>query len=63
MEDKIICTNCSWSWNREDGGDDMYICHKCGNNNFYTQNNLFKKKEKGGKLSSWFNGQLSFLNW
>jgi hypothetical protein len=50
MEDKIICTNCGWSWNRADGGDDMYICHKCGHNNFSTANDLFK-------------GYLSFLNW
>jgi len=30
---KIICDNCGWSWNKEDGGDDLYMCHKCGHNN------------------------------
>ena len=50
MKGKITCTNCDWSWNRKDGGDDMYICHKCGHNNFSTANDLFK-------------GYLSFLNW
>ena len=31
--DKIICDECGWSWDIEDGGDDLYICHKCGNDN------------------------------
>jgi hypothetical protein len=31
--DKIICDNCGWSWNIKDGGDDLYICHKCGHDN------------------------------
>jgi hypothetical protein len=29
----IECGSCSWSWDRKDGGDDMYICHKCGTDN------------------------------
>lgn len=30
---KIECGNCGWDWKVEDGGDDLYICHKCGNDN------------------------------
>ena len=30
---KIECDNCGWSWKIADGGDDLFICHKCGNNN------------------------------
>jgi hypothetical protein len=30
---KIECDNCDWSWKIVDGGDDLYICHKCGNDN------------------------------
>lgn len=30
---KIICDNCGWSWKIEDGGNDLYICHKCGHDN------------------------------
>ena len=33
MGGTIKCGNCSWSWNRKDGGDDMYVCHKCGTDN------------------------------
>ena len=25
----IICKECGHQWNLEDGGDDVYICHKC----------------------------------
>jgi DNA-directed RNA polymerase subunit RPC12/RpoP len=30
---EVICDECSWSWDLSDGGDDPYICHKCGHNN------------------------------
>lgn len=32
-DSKIHCDNCNWSWNIVDGGDDLYVCHKCGYNN------------------------------
>ena len=31
--DKIECDNCDWSWKIKDGGDDLYLCHKCGHDN------------------------------
>jgi len=32
---EVICDNpkCGWRWKIADGGDDPYICHKCGTNN------------------------------
>jgi hypothetical protein len=30
---KIICDNCGWSWKLSEGGDDPYVCHKCGTDN------------------------------
>ena len=30
---KVICDKCHWSWNISDGGDDTYVCHKCGHDN------------------------------
>ncbi len=30
---KIICDKCGWSWKITDGGDDLFICHKCGHDN------------------------------
>lgn len=32
-KDKVVCDNCGWSWKMSEGGDDKYICHKCGNDN------------------------------
>lgn len=32
-EKTITCENCGWSWKLEDGGNDPYVCHKCGHNN------------------------------
>jgi DNA-directed RNA polymerase subunit RPC12/RpoP len=30
---EIICDKCGWRWKIADGGDDLYICHKCGHDN------------------------------
>ena len=30
---KVECDKCGWSWKIADGGDDLFICHKCGNDN------------------------------
>ena len=37
--DKIECDNCDWSWDISSGGDDLYICHKCGHDNEPTDSN------------------------
>ena len=29
----IVCDNCGWNWKIADGGDDLFICHKCGHDN------------------------------
>ena len=31
--DKIECDKCGWNWKMVDGGNDLFICHKCGNDN------------------------------
>ena len=30
---RVMCDNCDWSWEIEDGGKDVFICHKCGHDN------------------------------
>ena len=30
---EVICDNCGWHWPIADGGEDLYICHKCGYDN------------------------------
>lgn len=29
----VKCDKCTWEWDIVTGGDDPYICHKCGNDN------------------------------
>jgi len=42
--DSIICDGCGWTWKIADGGDDLYICHKCGHDNTPKEetNNFFE---------------------
>jgi hypothetical protein len=36
-DDEIVCQKCGWHWKVKDGGDDLYVCHKCytDNSNYY----------------------------
>ena len=44
---KVICDNCGWSWDISDGGDDLYMCHKCDHDNTpKSQSNLNKLLEQ-----------------
>lgn len=42
---KIKCKGCGWSWDLKDGGNDPYVCHKCGQDN----TNYYKLKIKVSK--------------
>lgn len=39
---KVTCDECGWSWNLSDGGDEPYVCHKCGHDNTPSKSNLEK---------------------
>jgi hypothetical protein len=42
--DSIVCDGCGWTWKIKDGGNDLYICHKCGHDNTPKEetNNFFE---------------------
>jgi hypothetical protein len=42
---EITCKNCGWTWKISDGGNDLYICHKCGYDN---QEDFATIGERGG---------------
>ena len=44
---EIECHKCHWKWKVKDGGDDLFICHKC-----YTDNSKYYKFDglKGQKI-------------
>ena len=33
IDNEVFCDRCNWNWSLDDGGNDPYICHKCGHNN------------------------------
>ena len=35
----IECEKCSWKWDLANGGQEPYLCHKCGYDNSYRYNN------------------------
>jgi len=44
---KVICDKCGWQWDISVGGEDTYVCHKCGNDNTPISEDLnkwFKEK-------------------
>ncbi len=45
----VNCNNCDWSWNLQDGGEDLYVCHECGHDN---DPSLDEAKKKGTTLFS-----------
>jgi len=44
--DEVVCDNCGWHWPIADGGDDTYVCHKCG----YDNNPSKENHENGWNL-------------
>ena len=45
---KVQCKGCDWNWELSDGGDDPYVCHKCGkdNTNDYIQKIRVSKEDQ-----------------
>ena len=41
QDDNIVCDDCGWTWKIADGGDDLFICHKCGHDNTPKEDNNF----------------------
>jgi len=45
---EVICDKCGWEWDLSDGGEDPYICHECGHNNF-------KEDYRGKRVMVYYN--------
>ena len=63
----VICDNCGWEWPIADGGDDLYICHKCGHDNTPKKDDPFGLNEyakilvKEALIETW-NPKESFVS-
>ena len=46
-EEEVKCESCGWEWDLEKGGDDPYLCHKCGHDNSLNESlrDWFKKED------------------
>jgi hypothetical protein len=31
---QVVCDSCDWKWRLEEGGNDPFMCHNCGHNNY-----------------------------
>jgi hypothetical protein len=63
LADKIECNNCGWTWMKKDGGDDLYICHKCGHDNqrYDNADKSYKRLNVGESTLNEFGGTLFHL--
>ena len=59
---RIVCDNCGWSWPIKDGGDDLYICHKCGHDNNPNLNEDLLNEGKYDKLTNSISSAI-FNHW
>ena len=59
---RIVCDNCGWSWKIKDGGDDLYICHKCGHDNNLNLNEDLLSEGKYDKLTNSISSAI-FNHW
>jgi hypothetical protein len=46
-EETVECENCGWEWNLADGGEEPFVCHKCGHDNV-------EKYDMNESLRDWF---------
>jgi phosphopantetheine adenylyltransferase len=60
--DSIVCDNCGWTWKIKDGGDDLYICHKCGHDNTPKPQGLEHDKDFIEKLVSLTDYMMDHIN-
>ena len=64
-EQKIHCKNCDWNWKVADGGDDLYMCHKCGYDNTPRKSEnkyLQEARYKSFLNESWDNNKAYTIN-
>ena len=59
---KIVCDNCGWEWKIKDGGDDLYICHKCGHDNTPNKDYLQEARYKKFLNESWDDSKAKIIN-
>jgi hypothetical protein len=52
-EETVECAKCGWRWDLENGGENPYLCHKCGYDNSYKYNDDLEEAKQAGILYHW----------
>ena len=52
-EETVECAKCGWRWDLENGGENPYLCHKCGYDNSYKYNDDLDEAKQVGILYHW----------
>jgi hypothetical protein len=61
INNEVFCDKCNWNWSLDDGGNDPFICHKCGHDNEpKPEPNVFTYKTL--KLSVKFDNRNRYFN-
>ena len=59
---KLYVITVGGNWKIEDGGDDLYICHKCGHDNTPNKDYLQEARYKKFLNESWDDSKAKTIN-
>jgi len=64
-ETKSVKCKCGWSWKLSEGGDDPYVCHKCGRDNSDNKNgeSIQKTIKEESKVPIKVRRRLNDIDW
>jgi hypothetical protein len=59
-KESVTCDECGWSWKLSEGGNDPYVCHKCGNDNSINESVYTRRRLSNEKLDKAFEDSLQY---
>jgi len=59
---EIECAECGWDWDLEDGGEEPYVCHKCGYDNSDEYDELDVEDDDEEDFLNYLKGYTTELN-
>ena len=56
----VICDECGWSWKLSEGGNDPYVCHKCGNDNSINESIYTRRRLSPEQMDRVFEDSIKY---
>lgn len=56
----VICDECGWSWKLSEGGNDPYVCHKCGNDNSINESIYTRRRLSPQQMDRVFEDSIKY---